>query len=201
MYEHWDQLETDDFSDSNIEQQYAAGFVYTRLGKGVMHGVESMRIDLSEFEQSSENRRVLKKNEGLELAVEELPMKDYSWEIGKMAKDFYAKFGDKVMSANKIKEMLTEADKSNMNSLFSYSLDNKAIGYCSAVQTNKLVHYAYPFYNLEPKTYNLGMGMILKAIVWAKEQGKEYIYLGTKQKYKEQFKGVEYFNRDKWVNL
>ena len=46
------------------------------------------------------------------------------------------------------------------------------------------------------------MGMMLKAINYAKENGKKYIYLGSAQRptdtYKLQFKGLEWFDGERW---
>ena len=44
--------------------------------------------------------------------------------------------------------------------------------------------------------------MMLKSVIWAKENRKKYIYLGScyeeKALYKTEFKGVEFFNGFKW---
>ena len=44
--------------------------------------------------------------------------------------------------------------------------------------------------------------MMLKAIVWAKENGKKYVYLGSFQRptdiYKLQFSGLEWFDGNTW---
>ena len=46
------------------------------------------------------------------------------------------------------------------------------------------------------------MGMMLKAIQHAKDETKQYIYLGSAQrpsdKYKLQFAGLEWFDGEKW---
>ena len=59
------------------------------------------------------------------------------------------------------------------------------------------MHYSYPFYDLESDK-NTGMGMMLKAITFAKSSGVKYIYLGSAQRssdiYKLQFKGLEWFD-------
>ncbi len=48
-------------------------------------------------------------------------MSSYPFKIGKMGKDFYEeKFGEKIMSAQKIKEMLTDQKKSNFNVLLNF---------------------------------------------------------------------------------
>ena len=44
--------------------------------------------------------------------------------------------------------------------------------------------------------------MMTKAIVWAKEHGKKYVYLGSARDsaalYKTQFKGFEWFDGKEW---
>jgi arginyl-tRNA--protein-N-Asp/Glu arginylyltransferase len=121
MYLSWVEQIITDFSDEKINTLYNEGYVFTRVGKGVMNQTRSVRIDLNKFELSSENRRVLKKTEELELKIENLPYKNYSWQIGKMAKDFYdTKFGAGTFTANKVKELLI-SDKSNFNLLLIYT--------------------------------------------------------------------------------
>lgn len=217
MYLSWKEETISDFSEKNIEHMYNEGFVFTRIGKGVMNQTRSLRIDLQKFELSSENRRILGKTEDLILSVSSIPYTDYDWKIHKMGKEFYAKkFSEKtpapnrpagsglVFSAQKIKELITDKEKSNFNKLFVYNKDGKNIGYCITLETNNALHYCYPFYDLEPNYQNLGMGMMLKAIVWAKKNNKKHIYLGSFQRptdvYKLQFAGLEWFDGNEWKN-
>ncbi len=207
MYLSWKEQTISDFSDQNTEIQYDNGFVFTRVGKGEMRQTRSLRIDLEKFELSSENKRILKKTEELILNISPIPYEQYSWEIHKMGKEFYEqKFGKGTFSAQKIKELITDANKSNFNQLFVYSLDASPVGYCIALETKNITHYCYPFYSLQATSYklppNVGMGMMLKAIVWAKENNKHYIYLGSAQRptdsYKLQFEGLEWFDGKMW---
>ena len=200
-YLHWNQQTIQDFSEKNITAQYNDGYVFTRVGKGHMDQTRSVRIDLSQFELSSENRRILRKTEELAVHTIALPHQNYHWSIGKLAKDFYeTKFGEGVFSANKVKEILTT--EQNFNKLFVYQTDDEEIGYCIVHETNEIVHYSYPFYNLENSVASLGMSMMLCAIVYAQENNKKYIYLGSAQRptdiYKLQFKGLEWFDGEKW---
>ena len=111
-YLRWNQKTITDFSDARINSLYNEGYVFTRLGKDIMDQTRSLRIDLSQFALSSENRRILRKTEDIALAVVPLPYADYHWEIGRMAKSFYGtKFGKGTFSANKVKELLTEPEK------------------------------------------------------------------------------------------
>ena len=235
-YLKWEEKTITDFSNENINKLYSKGFVFTRRDKGVMNKTRSVRINLEKFELSSENKRVLRKTEDLNLEVKPIPYSGYSWKIGKLGKDFYEeKFGKGTFSANKIKELLTNEEKSNFNLLFEYSLplskgelegvaENRqttpnpclpagntslermgTIGYCICHETNEILHYSYPFYKLDTNNPNTGMGMMTRAVEWAKENGKKYIYLGSasssKSLYKFQFKGIEWFDKeDGWTS-
>lgn len=223
-----------EFNPEQISKAYNQGYVLTRLGKGVVNQTRSLRINLSEFNLNSENRRILKKTEWLEIKFNGLPLEDYSWEIHKLGKDFYSsKFGEHTMSASKIKEMFNEMGESNMNSVFIYKfqnirnkeqinskvknqkseegmvnceleIGNSNVGYCLAYVNEEIVHYAYPFYdlNVAEEIPNLGLGMMIRSIIWAKENNKKYIYLGSvvekSSKYKLQFKGLEWWDTNNW---
>lgn len=197
-----DQKLLTELNENSISELYAKGYVFTRVKKGLLNQTRSLRINLNNFELNSENRRVLNKNENLVLNLVELPYANYSWKVHKMGKDFYTiKFGDGTMSASKIKELFLETDKSNSNFCFKYVIEDKPVGYCLSYINQNITHYSYPFYDLEvPKENSLGLAMMIKAIVWAKENNKQYIYLGSvtesKSRYKLQFDGLEWFNTD-----
>lgn len=184
---------------------YKEGYVFTRLGKGVLDQTRSVRIDLSKFELSSENRRVLRKTEDLSLKISPIPYKSYSWEIGKMAKDFYES-RDADFSANKTKELLTDVVKSNFTDVFIFtetknSPEGTPVGYCITYSNTTMMHYSYPFYSLGADK-DTGLGMMLRAITFAKDSGMKYIYLGSLQRpsdtYKLQFSGLEWFDGKTW---
>lgn len=206
MYLNWKEITTEDFSDENINTLYNEGFLFTRIKKGKLAQTRSVRIDLSKFKLSSENKRILRKTEDIELNISSIPYTNYNWKIGKMGKDFYTiKFGGGTFSANKIKEIITDKNKSNFNKLFVYHspTDNKKeIGFCVCYENQQILHYSYPFYNLKSEISNTGISMMLRAIMYASETGKKYIYLGSakdeKAKYKLQFEGLEWFDGINW---
>jgi arginyl-tRNA--protein-N-Asp/Glu arginylyltransferase len=205
MYLNWNNKTITDLSDENIKKLYDEGFLFTRTGKGEMYQTRSLRIDLSKFELSSENRRVLRNTENISLEITNIPYSNYHWGIHKLGKDFYStKFGDKTFSAQKIKELITDKAKSNFNKLFIYrqKADNLAVGYAICLEKNDLLHYCYPFYDLKAEIKNLGIGMMTKAIVWAQENNKKYIYLGSASRsadtYKLQFEGLEWWDGKNW---
>ncbi len=213
-YLKWDEKTIENFDDKIINRMYDDGYVFGRPNKGYMYQTRSLRIDLSKFELSSENKRILKKTEDIGLRTYDLPYSKYNLKIGKIGKDFYTqKFGDGTFSANKIKEILTT--EHNFNKLFVYKNEKETIGYSICFENEEILHYSYPFYVLSPTSYvfnpNTGMSMMIQAINYAKENNtqrasasgdKKYIYLGsakdTKAKYKLQFKGLEWFDGEKW---
>ncbi len=205
-YLKWDEKIITDFSDQNINNLYDKGYVFTRKEKGLMQQTRSVRIDLSKFNLNSENRRILRKTEDIQMGIIPLPFPDYHWSIGKLAKDFYdTKFGDGTFSANKVKELLTDPKKSNFTSLFVYfsvPTPEQILGYCITLESDKILHYSYPFYDLEKSPKDMGMGMMTRAVQSAKASGKHYIYLGSAQRpndsYKFQFDGIEWFDGEKW---
>ncbi len=201
-YLKWKEETITDFSEENINSMYNRGFVFGRPSNGFMQQTRSIRIDLSKFELSSENRRILRRTEGLVMKLYPLPCTTYTWEIGKMGKDFYeTKFGDGTFSANKIKELLT-GDRNDFNRVLTYKQDDEKAGYCIAVETDNIFHYSYPFYDLNSEIKNLGMGMMIRAVEHTKNSGKKYIYLGSFQRpgdtYKLQFSGMEWFDGESW---
>ncbi|MBP6858828.1 MAG: hypothetical protein KBC33_03310 [Candidatus Pacebacteria bacterium] len=202
-YLKWNETTITDFSENNISEMYNRGYVFTRIGKGVMHQTRSVRIDLSKFELSSENRRILKKIEGVTNKKKDLPMTEYDFKIGKLAKDFYeVKFGPGIMSAQKVKEMLVDQAKSNFNTVLEFNRDDSYLGFSICYQSNNLLHYSYPFYDLNAAPKDMGLGMMALAIEYAKNAGLKYIYLGSLQRptdtYKLQFKGLEWFDGSTW---
>lgn len=200
-YISWDNKTINDFSDDHINTLYDQGYVFTRLGLGQMSQTRSIRVNLDKFIISSENKRILKKTGSLTINTVNLPHPNYNWQIHKLGHCFYSvKFGDKTFSANKIKKLLTEKD--NFNLLIEYKTENITIGYCIAYYNNYLLHYSYPFYDLSNNMKNIGIGMMTKAIVWAKEKKLKYVYLGSardiKSVYKLQFSGVEWYDGNDW---
>jgi len=203
MTYHKDQEENIiDFSERNIESMYDKGFKFTRLSKGNMQSTKNLRVNLSNFYIFTKNKRIISKYPNLEVRFESLPLANYDYKLGKLAKDFYdTKFGKGVFSVIKIKEILT-SNTSNFNSLAVFSLDGKEVGYCILYKSPNIIHYCYPFYDLSYEASYLGLAMMTKVITTAKENRLKYVYLGganaSKDTYKLQFKGLEWWDTNTW---
>ncbi len=204
-YLSWAEKTLQETKPEIIDQEYNNGFVFTRIDKGTMQQTRSLRIDLVGFKFSSENKRILKKVENISVTCNPIPYMNYDYTIGKLAKDFYTqKFGEGTMSAQKIKELLTDNIKSNFNYVLIYrdTTTGMNIGYSIIYRDENILHYSYPFYDLTNSPNNMGMGMMIKAIEYAISQNIKCIYLGSLQRpsdvYKLQFRNAEWFDGHNW---
>src|SRR3989344_185721 len=169
-YLNWGTQKISDFSTENVSNQYGAGFLFVRTGKGDMIQTRSLRVRLNGFEFNSENRRILKVNSQIIINHSNLPLPldNYDWHIHKMGALFYReKFGEGTFSANTIRALITNPERTNFTSLLTYKDDDKeAVGQCICYENDVFLHYAYPFYDF--KTYpGMGMAMMTKAVNYA----------------------------------
>jgi arginyl-tRNA--protein-N-Asp/Glu arginylyltransferase len=202
MYLKTDEKVLSNLDFGNINSHYELGYLFGRIEPGYMYKTRSLRINLSEFKTNSENRRILRKFD-LKLNEYNLPLTadSYDWRIHKLGKDFYSKkFSDLQFSASKIRELAKT--EHNFNYLQEFLRDGSLVGYCFTFQSNKILHYCYPFYDLSINTNNLGMRMMLESILSAESKNLKYVYLGgvtrPADKYKLQFKGLEWFDGELW---
>ncbi|HOY56202.1 MAG TPA: GNAT family N-acetyltransferase [bacterium] len=205
-YKYWQKTNLENSDTKNIIEKYNAGFVLTRI-KNEMHQIKSLRLDLKQFSLSSENRRILRKSEDLQIKVLELPfdMKKYDWHIHAVGSEFYrTRFGAHIFSANKIKELITDPLRSNFNRLvvLQDKKNNHSIGWCIGFEAADLFHYSYPFYDLEYFQQGTGMTMLLKTALWARDKNISQFYLGSiwdeKAKYKLQLQPAYFFDGESW---
>ena len=185
-----------------VEKIYSNGFLPIRSLQRVYYLSRDIRVDLDEFEISSENRRILKKTENFESDLVPLSEFTYTAEIQKFCKNYAEqKLGKGLFPAAAIKSIFT-------NKIFNYVFvfkevsTQKEVGYAVCFISENLLQYAYAFYDLEYFKDNLGARMILEAVLWANKSNKKYAYLGTCYEesalYKTEFKGVEFFNGFRW---
>jgi len=202
----------------NLAQVYYGGWLPFRSKKDWFYLCRSSRVRLSEFELSSENRRILKKTEGLSYSVMPVEQFEYTPEVQKFCKRFAdERFGKGVMPVAAIRKIFS--DKGNCTHVMVFDSSGNTptstksrgplkraytpelVGYIGVVVHGHFLHYAHPFYDLDGDA-NLGMGMMVRAVQWAKSQNKQFAYLGTcygeASLYKTQFAGFQFFDGWKW---
>ncbi len=189
-------------SDSNLDF-YEKGFLPTRIHKDLFYLARSLRINLNKFTPNTENRRIFRKTDYLSYEIYPLNEFTYHYEIGKMAVDFSKeRFHGTKFTQQSVKKLFKESSMTHVLEFSDKTVDEK-IGYALCLLEEKsIMHYSYPFYNTSYFDRNLGMGMMLNAINYAKMNLMNYVYIGTcytkESLYKLQFDGAEYYNGFKW---
>ncbi len=85
--------------------------------------------------------------------------------------------------------------------VFSEELD-KELGYVFVCEGDDCLHYWFCFYDTDYFELSLGKWIMYQTIVLAKEQNKQYLYLGTSYTknslYKGDFNGFEFWDGVTW---
>jgi len=188
-------------SVDSVDEIYANGFLPFRDKPGVYYLARSLRVDLSRFELSSENRRILRKTENISAEIKPLAEFSYRPEVQKLCVDYaQERFGQGIMPAPTIKSIFTG---NVYNQIFVFKdLTNREVGWAVCFLNDHLLQFAHSFYDLAYFKQDLGARMMLEAIIWSQNHQRQYAYLGTcyesKALYKTEFKGVEFFNGFTW---
>jgi arginyl-tRNA--protein-N-Asp/Glu arginylyltransferase len=161
-----------------------------------------VRVNLKKYQASSENRRILRKGEGITVSL--LPRADFAYTPER--REFYKtyadiKFGRDVMSYERLDSLFggpitshvmifTEASGAEIGAVMLY------------LEPKRLAYYYYAFYDLKYYNRNLGMFMMTSAVDHFAGCGFEFLHLGScynrNALYKTQFAGAEFFNGVRW---
>ena len=196
-------------NQSELPNIYAQGFLpYSAdpsLQSEIFYLARSLRMDLSRFADSSENRRVDRKISELDLtficlAKSEILSQDAHFIS--FAQDYAEKrIGTDKMDPARLNYVLSLATGSH---IFRFTQAEKSVGYVLACIEGDCLHYWFSFFDIElMQTHSLGKWMMWKVISWAKQNGLEHVYLGTcygeKSLYKvRDHKGLSFFDGSKW---
>ncbi|HWI56107.1 MAG TPA: hypothetical protein VNZ22_02685, partial [Bacillota bacterium] len=162
-----------------------------------------IRVNLRQFQPSSENRRVLRKGEGITVTL--IPRAEFDFSAQR--RDFYkayadVRFGKDVMSYDRLDSLFQGRITSHLL-LFTDSQSGAEVGAVTLyLEPNRLAYYYYAFYDLNYFNRSLGMFMMTATAALFAERGFQHLYLGScyhqKALYKTQFAGVEFFNGVRW---
>ncbi len=192
---------------SELPAIYAQGFLpysnNVKLEEETYYLARSLRIDLSLFKESSENRRVSRKIDALNPSFEVIPAKDFNFKdpiFKSYCLDFAEKRFSEAISEERLDYILAAKSISH---IFHFKIGDKTAGYVISIIENGTLHYWFAFFDLDYQTYALGKWMMFSVINWAFEQKMAYVYLGTcygeKSLYKvRDFKGLSYFDGNQW---
>ncbi|MFT4565207.1 MAG: arginyl-tRNA--protein-N-Asp/Glu arginylyltransferase [Saprospiraceae bacterium] len=172
----------------------------------VFYLARSLRIDLSNFVDSSENRRVDRKMEIGSVRVRNIPIKEYDIEdqgfLNFCESYILERFPAGAMPMERFKYILNNDLTTH---ILEFSGKNGALlGIIITSQQENMMHYWFAFFdNSFRENAPIGKWIMWQSIRWAKEETLDYIYLGTcyesKSLYKvRDFKGVEFFDGEVW---
>jgi arginyl-tRNA--protein-N-Asp/Glu arginylyltransferase len=182
---------------------FQAGFLPSSRNLDRFYLCRQVRVDLRRHIPSSENRRILRKGEGITAAL--VPRADFDYHPQR--RKFYqaytdAKFGEATMSEARLDSLFSGKITSHLL-VFTDTKTSAEIGTVTLyLEPNRLAYYYYSFYDLNYSNRNLGMFMMTWTVEFFKERGFDFLYLGScysrNALYKTQFAGAEFFNGVRW---
>jgi len=189
--------------DESPADCFAQGFLFSSpdLDRFVMG--RSLRVDLSRYAASSENRRILRKGEGLEAELVERRAFDYSAERRAAWHRFAeARFGEGIMSLERL-DRLMHAPVITHLLVYRNAAGQAELGTVLLhLEEPRAAYYYYAFYRLDSPLPSLGMFMMTRAVGLFARRGVRHLYLGSCYSetalYKTQFAGIEFFNGHAW---
>jgi len=182
---------------------FDAGFLPSGLRLDRYYLCRQIRVNLAQFELSSENRRILRKGQGVNLDLVPRDKFDYSPARREFFKTYAdGKFGQDIMTYERLDALFASPLVSHLL-VFTDAQSGAEIGVAVLyLEGPALAYYYYAFYDLNYLARNLGMFMMTSTVELFGGRGCRHLYLGTcyseKALYKTQFAGVEFFNGFRW---
>ena len=182
---------------------FNAGFLPSARGLHQFYLCRNVRVDLTKFKPSSENRRIIRKGKGISVELVPRDKFDYTPEQRQFFKTYAdIKFGKDVMTFERLDALFGSPIISHLL-VFTDAKTGAEIGAATLyIEGRELAYYYYAFYDLNYYARNLGMFMMTSAVTLFAERGFKQLYLGTCYSrtalYKTQFAGAEFFNGFRW---
>ncbi len=198
-------------TNDSVEKCFSEGFLpYTgdiKNKEEIYYLARSIRVNLKKYKRLSENKRIIKN------AKKKFNIKFSSQNKIEFTHDSHflnyclnfakERFTDNSLSKQRLELILK---RKNYNTIYTFSILRKDIGYVLAYENENIIHYWFSFYDTSfLKEFSLGKFMMEQLVYHAKKENKKYIYLGTcygnKALYKvRDFKGIEFYDGNNWVD-
>jgi arginyl-tRNA--protein-N-Asp/Glu arginylyltransferase len=184
---------------TTLEQNYALGLLPQRNDKQKFYSDSSCRSNLSIFNLSSENRRILRKINGFSYSNQELNNFDFNLNTQQQIFSWIKQLGwDFPISSVKL------IFRSHIfNQVYVWKQDEQVVAYAICLFTDSISHIAYVFYDPKFSHDDLPIGMVLQFIIDSHSKNLDFAYLGrfssTVGYYKRNLPGFEYFENNQWL--
>ena len=182
---------------------FNAGFMPSALRLDRFYMCRHLRIPLTGFALSSENRRILRKGAGINVELVPRANFDYSAARREFCESYAAvRFGEGIMTYERLDALFNSPVISHLL-LFTEAGTGRELGIVTLfIEDTKMAFYYYGFYDLNYFNRSLGLFMMTTAAEFFATRGFRHLYLGTcyseRALYKIQFDGVEFFTGFRW---
>lgn len=182
---------------------FNAGFLPSSRNLDRFYLCRQVRVNLEKFKPSSENRRILRKGEGIDVKLVARDKYDYTPERRQFFKTYAdIKFGKDVMTFERLDGLFGSPIISHLLVFIDVRTGAEVGAATVYLEGKELAFYYYAFYDLNYYARNLGMFMMTSAAALFAERGLKHLYLGTcysqNALYKTQFAGSQFFNGFRW---
>lgn len=184
-------------------QMFDAGFLPSSRNLDRFYLCRHVRVNLAKFKPSSENRRVLRKGEGIRFELVPRAKFNFTPERRAFFKNYAdIRFGKDVMSLARLDALFDSLIISHLL-VFTDSKTGAEVGVATLyLEGDELAFYYYAFYDLNYFQRNLGLFLMTTAVAEFANRGTKHLYLGScyseNALYKTQFAGAEFFNGFCW---
>lgn len=163
-----------------------------------------LRVPLEAFRASSENRRIIRRADGLQIKC--VPRKDFDYGAPRMAswlRFAEERFGPGIMPQSRLDGLMHGRVITHLLVCTDSLEGDREVGHALLyLEPPRMAHYYYAFYDLSHRVRSLGLYLMTSAVEYFQREGMKYIYLGTcysqRALYKVQFAGLEFFNGYTW---
>ncbi|UCE93956.1 MAG: GNAT family N-acetyltransferase [Flavobacteriaceae bacterium] len=193
---------------SELPEIYNKGFLpYSNnldLKEETYYLARSLRIELADFTETSENRRVDRKIQEIKPSFEVIPVKDFDLKDPQFLSYCFEFANQRFSEPISMDRLEYIFNAQSVSHVFRFTTNGKPVGYVITIIEQGTLHYWFAFFDLDNPKYSLGKWMMFSVIRWAFQNDLSYVYLGTcygeKSLYKvRDFKGLAYFDGNQWV--
>lgn len=184
-----------------LHKLYELGFMPSKGSPPRFYLSRSIRVNLSYFTPSSENRRILRKNDDIELEI--IPRKEFKLTdecINMCLKCSSERFGSHVMTSDRLRGIFESLHTTHF---FCFRRNNVVVGIVATMfDPPYFAHYNFAFYDVDIDLKSIGLYMMTSFLRYLQSINIQYAYLGTcysrRALYKTQFKGCEFYTGTRW---
>lgn len=187
-------------NSNNIQINYNLGLLPQRNNKDLWYLDTSSRANLSYFQISSENRRIINKTQDFSYEFQSLSTFKYNSSVQKNIFHWIKKlkWDFPISSVKKI------FNDHLFNSIYVWkNKDEQVVAYLICYFSTEISHAAYVFYNPIFSHKDLPIRLVIQTIIDSHNKDLKYCYLGRFSKeigyYKRNMPGFEYFQDGNWI--